>query len=84
MVRDIGTEIPTNSMCTSSMREIDVKYRELQEYLRPLGIVMSKRGTTIRLNSFGGLENTARYSETLEGALAIAGDMAKPRRNILS
>lgn len=65
-------------------READMKYRELQEYLRPLGIVMSKKGAKIRLNSFGGLENTARYSETLEGALSIGRDMAKSRGDILS
>lgn len=31
---------------------------------------MSKRGETIRINFFGGLEDTARYSNNLEEALA--------------
>lgn len=61
-----------------------MKYRELQEYLRPLGIVMSKKGQTIRLNNFGGLEDTARYSETLEDALSMGEAMSKPRRSIVT
>jgi hypothetical protein len=37
---------------------------------------MSKRGETIRINFFGGLEDTARYSNNLEEALANGLEMA--------
>ncbi len=48
-----------------------MKYGAVREQLREAGIVMSKRGDTIRINFFGGLENTARYTESLEEALKI-------------
>lgn len=37
---------------------------------------LSKRGETIRINFFGGLEDTARYSNNLEEALANGLEMA--------
>ena len=48
-----------------------MRYGAVQEQLREAGIVISKRGDTIRINFFGGLENTARYTESLEEALEI-------------
>lgn len=34
-------------------RGMTMTYREIQEYLRPLGVVMSKKSGKIRLNNFG-------------------------------
>jgi len=45
-----------------------------------MGVVMSKRGETIRLNHFGGLEDTARYTNDLQDALALGRELAQPRR----
>lgn len=55
-------------------------YKVVQETLRDVGIVMSKRGETHRINFFGGLEDTARYTNSLEEALNKGLDMAKPLR----
>ena len=44
-------------------------YKHVQEQLRNAGIVISKRGNTHRINFFGGLENTAYYTDDLEDAL---------------
>ena len=56
-----------------------MKYGAVREQLREAGIVMSKRGDTIRINLFGGLENTAHYTDSLEEALEI-GLAMKGRR----
>ena len=55
-------------------------YKGIQEQLRDIGIVISKRGETLRINYFSGLEDTARYMTSLEDALAQGLKMAKPRR----
>jgi hypothetical protein len=55
---------------------MELTYRAVQERLRAAGVVMSKRGETIRINFFGGLEDTARYSNDLEEALANGLEMA--------
>jgi len=56
-----------------------MKYREVQEHLRALGVVMSKRGCAIRLNHFGGMEDTALYTQSLEEALTAGIGMASPK-----
>ncbi len=56
-----------------------MKYGAVREQLREAGIVISKRGDTLRINFFGGLEKTARYTESLEEALEIGLAMAGPR-----
>ena len=56
-----------------------MRYREVQEKLREIGIVISKRGETLRINYFSGLEDTAHYTTSLEDALEKAQQMAKPR-----
>jgi hypothetical protein len=55
-------------------------YKIVQEQLRKAGIVMSKRGCIHRINFFGGLEDTAYYTESLEHALDKGLQMARPRR----
>lgn len=57
-------------------------YGEVREQLRELGIVISKRGYMHRINFFGGLENTAHYTESLEEALERGVAMAGLRRRI--
>jgi hypothetical protein len=54
-------------------------YKSVQEQLRQIGIVMSKRGETLRINYFGGLEDTARYPQTLQEALDLGFALAKRR-----
>ena len=55
-------------------------YKQVQEELRDVGIVISKRGSTHRINFFGGLENTAYYTQELQDALSRGLAMAKPSR----
>ena len=55
-------------------------YKEVQEKLRQVGIVISKKGDTHRINYFSGLEDTARYTTSLEDALDQGLKMAKLRR----
>lgn len=57
-----------------------MRFSEMRETLRGIGIVVSKRGETIRLNHFGGLEDTARYTSDLQEALTMGRDLAGPRR----
>ncbi len=55
-------------------------YRQVQEQLRKVGIVMSKKGSTIRLNHFSGLEETASYSESIGEVLLTGMSMSRPKR----
>lgn len=55
-----------------------MKYREVQERLRAVGIVVSKRAGVIRLNHFGGFEKSALYVEDLQEALNVGLKMARP------
>ena len=55
-------------------------YKSVQETLRAAGIVMSKKGEVHRINYFGGLENTARYTPSLKEALEKGLAMARPQR----
>jgi len=52
-------------------------YKAVQEMLRPIGIVISKKGETHRINFFGGLEDTAYYTNNLNDALEKGLEMAK-------
>ena len=49
-----------------------MRYREIQEKLREMGIVISKKGGTLRINYFSGMEDTARYVTSLQEALEEA------------
>ena len=55
-------------------------YKTVQEQLREVGIVISKRGEVLRINYFGGLEGTARYPRSLQEALETGFGMARRRR----
>ncbi|MET3522921.1 hypothetical protein [Mesorhizobium abyssinicae] len=55
-----------------------VTYKSVQERLREAGIVMSKKGEVHRINYFGGLEETALYTTSLEEALTMGLGMARP------
>ncbi|WP_245478216.1 MULTISPECIES: hypothetical protein [unclassified Mesorhizobium] len=57
-----------------------VTYKSVQERLREAGIVMSKKGEVHRINYFGGLEETALYTTSLEEALTMGLGMARPER----
>jgi hypothetical protein len=54
-------------------------YKSVQGQLRELGIVMSKRGEALRINYFGGLEDTACYPRTLQEALDQGFELSKRR-----
>jgi hypothetical protein len=57
-------------------------FRDALDRERHIGVaVMSKRGETIRLNYFGGLEDTAKYATDLQEALALGKELAGPRRH---
>jgi hypothetical protein len=53
-----------------------MSYKAVQERLRLIGIVMIKKGATHRVNFFGGLEDTAYYTDSLDDALAKGIAMA--------
>lgn len=57
-----------------------VTYKSVQERLREAGIVMSKKGEVHRINYFGGLEETALYTTSLEEALTMGLGMARSER----
>ena len=58
-------------------------YKAVQEKLRLIGIVISKRGETHRINFFGGLGETACYTDSLDDALlkgvAMAAGLGRSR-----
>lgn len=56
-------------------------YKSVQETLRAAGIVISKKGDVHRINFFGGLEDTARYTTNLMEALKQGLAMARPQRS---
>ncbi|ANT51221.1 hypothetical protein GCM10007880_30870 [Mesorhizobium amorphae] len=60
---------------------VEMTYKSVQELLREAGIVMSKKGEVHRINFFGGLEDTAHYTTSLEEALDRGLRMARPRRS---
>lgn len=60
-----------------------MRFSEVRESLRSIGVVMSKRGETIRLNHFGGLEDTAKYTTDLHDALVLGRELAQPRRRVV-
>ena len=58
---------------------MELTYRAVQERLRAVGVVMSKSGDVVRINYFGGLEDTAFYSTSLRETLDKGLEMG--RRN---
>jgi hypothetical protein len=58
---------------------VGVAYRSVQEQLRAVGIVLSKKGGMHRMNYFGGLEDTALYTSSLDEALVLGLKMARPQ-----
>ena len=61
-----------------------MRFSDVRETLRTIGVVVSKRGETIRLNHFGGLEDTAKYTTDLQDALALGRELAGPRRQVMA
>ncbi|PWK65841.1 hypothetical protein C8K44_11556 [Aminobacter sp. AP02] len=61
-----------------------MRFSDVRETLRSIGVVVSKRGETIRLNHFGGLEDTAKYTTDLQDALSLGRAMAGPRRQVMA
>lgn len=59
---------------------MSLTYREVQEQLRLVGVMISKRGSTIRVNHLGGSEGTACYTESLEDAVEAGMKMARPQQ----
>lgn len=57
-----------------------MQYSEVQERLRAVGVLISKRGGRIRINHFGGQPDTAYYTDSLEDALRAGLAMARPHR----
>jgi hypothetical protein len=58
---------------------MSTSYKAVQEMLREIGIVISKRADTHRINFFGGLEETAYYTTSLPDAMNRGVDMARLR-----
>lgn len=56
-----------------------MRYREVQEQLRLVGILMSKRGGSHRVNHFGGGPETAYLTPDLDEALRAGLSMARPK-----
>ncbi|MCX8571804.1 MULTISPECIES: hypothetical protein [Aminobacter] len=56
-----------------------MKYREVQEQLRLVGIMISKRGDSIRVNHFSGAPETAYVTSDLQEALRAGLTMARPK-----
>ena len=62
---------------------MSLTYKSAQAQLRAAGIVISKRGEVHRINFFGGLEETAYQTDSLEDALDQGLKMAgAPRSRI--
>lgn len=61
-------------------RMTTMTYKIVKEQLRKAGIVMSKRGCIHRIDFFGGLEDPAFYTDSLEHAPDKGPQMARPRR----
>lgn len=59
---------------------MNLTYRHVQDQLRTVGIVMSKKGDIIRVNHFAGLEATASYSQSLGQALLAGMAMSRPKQ----
>ncbi|CAN7718435.1 hypothetical protein [Aminobacter aminovorans] len=57
-----------------------MKYREVQEQLRLVGILISKRGDSLRVNHFSGGPETAYVTSDLEEALWAGLTMAKTQK----
>jgi|APFEC2959095171_1045051.scaffolds.fasta_scaffold14346_2 hypothetical protein len=58
-----------------------MRYREVQEQLRVVGILLSKKGGSLRVNHFDGGPDTAYLTPDLEEALRVGLSMAK-RKNL--
>jgi hypothetical protein len=56
-----------------------MKYREVQEQLRSVGMLISKRGQSLRVNHFSGSPETAFFTSDLEEALRAGLSMARPK-----
>ena len=56
-----------------------MKYGEVQEQLRLVGILISKRGGSVRVNHFFGGPETAYVTSDLEEALRAGLLMARPK-----
>jgi len=56
-----------------------MKFREVREQLRIVGILISKRGDDIRINHFGGMPETAVVTSSLDEALTAGLSMARPK-----
>lgn len=61
-----------------------MRFSEVRETLRTMGVVMSKRGEIIRLNHFGGLEDTAKYTTDLQNAATLGRELANPHQRSAS
>ena len=62
---------------------MSLTYKSVQAQLRAVGIVISKKGEVHRINFFGGLEETAYQTDSLEDALDQGLKMAgAPRSRI--
>ena len=59
---------------------VNPSYRTVQDQLRTLGIVISKRGQTHRINFFSGFEDTAYYTDSLADALDKGVAMERPTK----
>ena len=59
---------------------VNLTYKAVQEQLRAIGIVVSKRDKTHRINFFGGVEETAYYTDSLSDAFVRGSEMARSKQ----
>ena len=71
------SKVPQTGALTPPKEYAAGTYKWVQEQLRDIGIVISKRGETLRINYFSGLEDTARYPSSLQEALEAGFEMRK-------
>lgn len=57
-----------------------LSYAQVQKQLRDLGIVLSRPAGRYRVNFFGGVGGTARYTMTLQEALHSGSTLAATRK----
>lgn len=57
-----------------------MRYRQVQDQLRAVGILISKRGGSLRVNHFCGRADTAYFTSDLEEALRVGLSMAKRKQ----
>ncbi len=57
-----------------------MRYREVQDQLRSVGVLISKKGGSLRVNHFSGNPETAFFTSDLQEALRAGLSMGRPEQ----